>query len=32
MSVCEKMILEAIAAQKADVGVIKEKRGSNFKF
>src|SRR5665648_1220126 len=31
MSVCEKMIREAIAAQKADVGVIKEKRGTKFK-
>jgi len=31
MSICEKMIREAIAAQKADVGVIKEKRGTKFK-
>lgn len=31
MSVYEKMIREAIAAQKADVGVIKEKRGKSFK-
>ncbi|HUV81956.1 MAG TPA: DUF2193 domain-containing protein [archaeon] len=31
MSIYEKMIAEALAAQKADVGVIKEKRGTKFK-
>ncbi|HEY9205696.1 MAG TPA: DUF2193 domain-containing protein [Candidatus Methanoperedens sp.] len=31
MSVYEKMIREAIAAQKADVGVVKEKRGTEFR-
>lgn len=31
MEVIEKMIREAIAAQKADVGVVKEKRGTDFK-
>jgi len=31
MSVYEKMIREAIAAQKADVEVIKEKRGKSFR-
>ncbi|MCK4928167.1 MAG: DUF2193 domain-containing protein [Methanosarcinales archaeon] len=31
MNVYEKMIAEALAAQKADVGVIKEKRGTKFK-
>ncbi|VVB93638.1 Uncharacterised protein [uncultured archaeon] len=31
MEVIEKMIREAIAAQKADVGVVKEKRGTAFR-
>lgn len=31
MNVYEKMIREAVAAQKADVGVVKQKRGSKFK-
>ena len=31
MSIYEKMINEALAAQKADVGVIKKKRGTKFK-
>ncbi|MDF1557489.1 MAG: DUF2193 domain-containing protein [ANME-2 cluster archaeon] len=31
MNIYEKMIAEALAAQKADVGVIKEKRGTKFK-
>lgn len=31
MSIYEKMIKEALAAQSADVGVIKEKRGTKFK-
>ena len=31
MNLYEKMIAEALAAQKADVGVIKEKRGTKFK-